>query len=53
MLENSPMQPCVQDSEFGEHSWESLRKQRTAADSLYLHYIKDIFFFQANVLKTH
>ena len=25
MLKHSPMQPCVHDSEFGEHSRESLQ----------------------------
>ena len=25
MLGDSLMQPCMHDSEFGEHSWESLK----------------------------
>ena len=35
MLGDSPMQPCVHDSEFGEHSWESLKMVDVLALSLY------------------
>ena len=49
MLRNSLMQPCMCNTEFEEHSWESLKKQTTVAVSLCLHYIKDFFFFSSGI----